>query len=343
MSKRTMIILVLSAFLIFALLGCGAPSEPAKSGEPSESSEPAKSGETEKQVYRFSMATGGSSGTFYFVGAGVADLVHKYIPNVTIDVEATSASPENARLVGRKMADFALTTTEHSLTAYEGTGEYGEEEKGNIMAIRNSHTALFQIVTTNPNIKTVADLKGKRVAFGAPGSTTYLCQGPAIMGAVDMTYDDVKAEALHYNEAIEAMKDGNLDVAIVGAGAPTAAVIDLYSTHPGAHIVPMTEAEIEKMQELDPYCFGYYLPANSYKGQTEPILQPAIAQILVVNKDVPEDVVYEITKVLDEHTEELLPVHNAFSEWSRENVVLGIKVPYHPGADKYWKEVGLLK
>lgn len=328
MTKKICAIVSLGVLLALVVTGCGKSETSGKQGQ---------------QNYRFSIATGGTSGTFYFVGSGIATVVHKYLPNVTIDVEATSASPENARLVARGMADFGLTTTEHSLAAFNGTGDYGAAEKGNIYAIRNSHTALFQIVTVDPKIKTIYDLKGKRVAFGAPGSTTYLRQGPALMKAYGMTYDDVKAEALSYDEAVEAMKDGNLDAAIVGAGAPTAAVVDLFSSCPGAHLIPVGEAEMKKMMEFDPYCFGWTLPADTYKGQTEPILQPAIAQILVVNKDVPEDVVYEITKILDEHSKELESVHNAFKEWKRENVTLGIKIPFHPGAEKYWKEVGVLK
>jgi hypothetical protein len=297
----------------------------------------------QKAIKRYSIATGGTQGTFYFVGAGISKIVHQYMPEIEIVVEATSASPENARLVGRGMADFALTTTEHSFTAFNGTGQYGKEEKGNVYFIRNSHIAFFQLVTNRPEIKTVYDLKGKRVAFGAPGSTTYMVQGVALMKAHGMTYADVKAQALHYGEAVTAMKDGNLDAALIGAGIPTAAIIDFCSRDSKARLVAVGEKEMKKMMEFDPYCFGWEIPANTYKGQTAPVLQPAIAQVVVANKNVPADVVYNITKISDQHTSELVKVHGVFKEWSHKSADLGRKIPHHPGAERYWKEVGLIK
>jgi TRAP transporter TAXI family solute receptor len=297
----------------------------------------------QKAMKRYSIATGGTSGVFYFVGAGIASITHQYLPEVEIVVESTSASPENARLVSRGMADFAMTTTEHSFTAYNGTGQYGKEEKGNIRFIRNSHIAYFQIVTNNPKINSVYDLKGKRVAFGAPGSTTYMSQGPALMKAHGMTYADVKPQALAYAEAIEAIKDGNLDATLIGAGIPTAAIIDLYSIDSKTHLIPVGEKEMKKMMEFDPYCFGWEVPPNTYKGQTKAVLQPAIAQIFTVNKSVPDDVVYNITKITDQNTKDLIMVHGVFKEWSHKSAGLGCKIPYHPGAEKYWKEKGVLK
>jgi uncharacterized protein len=292
---------------------------------------------------KYSMATGGTQGTFYFVGAGLASMVQKYDPSIEIVVESTSASPENARLVARGMADFGLTTTEHSFTAFNGTGQYGSKEKGNLAFIRNSHLAYFQLVTNNPGIKSVSDLKGKRVAFGAPGSTTYMSQGPALMKAHGMSYADVKVQALHYGEAITAIRDGNLDATLIGAGIPTAAIIDFFSTDSKAHFIPVGKNEMKKMMEFDPYCFGWEIPPNTYKGQTEPVLQPAIAQILVVNKSLPEEAIYSVTKISDTRTEELVKVHSVFKEWSHKTVDLGRKIPYHPGAEKYWKSVGVLK
>jgi TRAP transporter TAXI family solute receptor len=198
-------------------------------------------------------------------------------------------------------------------------------------------------VTNNPDIKTVYDLKGKKIAFGAPGSTTYLSQGPALMKAHGMTYKDVKPQSLAYSEAIEAMKDKNLDAALIGAGAPTAAVIDLFNLDPKARIIPIGAAEMKKMSEFDPYCFGWELPANTYKGQTTAILQPAIAQILVVNKNVPDDVVYRMTKAIDQKRNELVKSHGVFKEWSHKSAFLGRHIPFHPGAEKYWREVKLIK
>lgn len=323
MKKKMMVVMVLGLIIVvlFASLGFGQ----------------------QKGIKRYSIATGGTQGTFYFVGAGISNIVHKYIPEIEIVVESTSASPENARLVARGMADFGLTTTEHSFTAFNGTGQYGKEEKGNVYFIRNSHLAFFQLVTNNPKIKTVYDLKGKKVAFGAPGSTTYMVQGQALMKAHGMTYADVKPQALHYGEAITAIKDGNLDATLIGAGIPTSAIIDFYSTDSKARLIPVGEKEMKKMMEFDPYCFGWEIPANTYKGQTSPVLQPAIAQVLVVNKNVPEDIVYNVTKISDKYTNELIMVHGVFKEWSHKSAGLGCKIPYHPGAEKYWKEVGVLK
>lgn len=336
MKSLRVILLAVFCVGLLVLAGCG---QGGKADQGQKAAAPAE----KKETKRYSMATGGTSGTFYFVGAGVADIVRKVYPEIEIVVEATSASPENARLVGRGMADFGLTTTEHSLAAYNGTDKYGKEEKGNVLAIRNSHTALFQLVTADPNIKSVADFKGKRIAFGAPGSTTYLVQGPALMKVYGLSYQDCKPQALAYAEAIEAIKDGNLDATIVGAGIPTAAVIDLFNSNPNAHLIPVGKAEMEKMKEFDPYSFGWEIPANTYKGQTQPVLQPAIAQIMVVNKNVPEDAVYKVTKASDDHSADLVKVHGAFKEWDHKNVTIGIKIPYHPGAEKYWKEKGVLK
>jgi len=297
----------------------------------------------QKATKRYSVATGGTSGTFYYVGAGMAAIAHKYMPGVAMDVESTSASPENARLVSRHMADFGLTTTEHSYTAYMGTGQYGKEEKGNIRMIRNSHSSCIQLVTNDPKIKTGADLRGKRVAFGAPGSTTYMVQGPAFMKAYGMTYKDCKAQALHYNEAIEAMKDGNLDATMIAAGVPTAAIIDLFSVDKNAHFVQMTQQEVKKMQEFDPYCFPYLIKAGTYKGLNEDVLQTGLAQVMVVHKDIPNDVVYNLTKFMDQNVKELYMVHGVFKDWSHEVAMQGIKIPFHPGAEKYWKEIGVIK
>lgn len=289
-----------------------------------------------------SIATGGTGGTYFIIGGGMAKIIEKYVPNVRVSVESTAASTENCRLVAAKKVQFAIVMPDSAYFAYEGGREFGEAKYPNVRAVMAGHTSLMHfVVRSDSGIKSLADLKGKRVALAAPGSpSSYIAE--AALQAYGLTKNDYKPMLLTYDEQATALRDGTIDMACIFAGAPASAVTDVSLTH-DVTLLSVGSAEVKKVVTEHPYWTPGVIKAGTYKGQKEPVTTLASPAMLITHADVDADLVYSVAKALMEHTEELAAVHPQGAEWDLADAAEGVAIPFHPGAEKYLVEKGIIK
>ena len=197
------------------------------------------------------------------------------------------------------------------------------------------------VVLESSGIKSIADLKGKKVALGAPGSPSKF-GAIAAMEAYGVKPGDYKDVYLTYTEMVEALQDGTIDCSWVVAPIPTSSMLNLSSSSK-VRFLPIEDDKFAYIKKHYPYYSKTVIPANTYSGQNKPVPALGCMVMLMTNADVPEKTVYLMAKTIMEHTEELGQVHKAGYEWNLESATEGIAIPYHPGAEKYLKEKGKLK
>jgi TRAP transporter TAXI family solute receptor len=291
---------------------------------------------------RLSIATGGTGGVYYPLGGGLAALISKHIPNTEATAEVTTASVDNMKLIHGGKVALAFTLPDTAWDAYNGQLK-GFNEKIPVRALMALYSNFMHIVALDGSgIKSVADLKGKRVSTGAPGSGTEV-QGLRVMEAYGLTPKDLKSqERLGASESAGALKDRKIDAFIWDGGLPTAAVLDLAAT-PGAKItmIPHGDAVAKMVAKYGPLYFVGRVPKGIYKGIDEEVVVAAATNLLAVHEKMDENLAYEITRVALEHTADLVAVHKAASAISLKNAVVGSPIPFHPGALRYFKEKGV--
>jgi TRAP transporter TAXI family solute receptor len=286
--------------------------------------------------------TGGTSGVYYPMGVALSQVYSKALPNAKSSVQATKASSENLNLLQAGRGEIAFTLGDALNEAWKGNEEAGfKTPLKKLRTIAAIYPNYIQIVASaDSGIKTLADLKGKRIAVGAPKSGTELNARDIFKGA-GMSYKDFsKVEYLSFGESVELIKNRQLDATLISAGLGVAAIRDL-ATAVKITIVPIPADVVAKIGEA-----AYQpstVPANTYGGQTEAVATVAIQNFLVSHEGVSTDTAYKMTKAIFDNLPELQSAHAAAKAISRENAAKAPPVPLHAGAEKYYKEVGLLK
>jgi uncharacterized protein len=294
-----------------------------------------------KAQQSINILTGGTSGIYYPLGVALGGIYDKKIPNVKTQVQATKASVENLILLERDRGDVAFTIGDSLKAAWEGDEDAGFKAKlGRLRAIAAIYPNYIHFVATKESgIKTVTDLKGNRLSVGAPRSGTEL-NTRAILRAAGMSYADVrKVEYLPFAESVDLMKNRQLDATLQSAGLGVASVRNL-SNAMDVTLVSMPKAIVQKM---GPPFMPATIPANTYKGQDNAVETAGVANYLVTHSGVPDELVYQMTKVLFESLPELAKAHEAGKQIKLENALAGVPIPLHPGAERYYKEMGLKK
>lgn len=291
---------------------------------------------------RLSIATGGTAGVYYPLGGGFANILSKSLPGVEVTAEVTSASVDNLRLVAAGKADIAFSLADTALDGYNGTGKF--KEKLPIRAIAVLYANKSQWVTIEgTGIQKMADLKGRRISTGAPGSGTEII-AVRMLEAYGIDPDkDVKREKLSVAESANALKDRKIDAFFWSGGVPTSGITDLAAT-PGVKIKLLDHADgIPAMvKKWGPLYVKGTIPAKSYPGQDRDVAEADVYNIFAVNEKMDEKLAYEITKTLFENKADLVAVHQ-----EAKNLDLatqyngGSPIPFHPGAMKYFAEKGL--
>lgn len=291
---------------------------------------------------RLSLATGGTGGVYYPLGGGMAALISKSIPGVEATAEVTTASVDNMKLLHTGKIALALTLPDTAWDASQG-GLKGLAEKVAVRTLAALYSNYMHIVALEGSgIRSVADLKGKRVSTGAPGSGTEV-KGLRVLEAYGLTPKDLRSQdRLGVAESAGALKDRKLDAFIWDGGLPTAAVLDLAAT-PGIKIaiIPHGDAVPRMVAKYGPLYFAATIPKGTYGGMTADAPVAAATNLLVAHERMEESLAYQITKVLLEHTPELVAVHKAANEITLKSAVVGSPVPFHPGALRYYKEKGI--
>ncbi|MBI2357925.1 MAG: TAXI family TRAP transporter solute-binding subunit [Deltaproteobacteria bacterium] len=293
-------------------------------------------------VTRLSIATGGTGGVYYPLGGGMAALISKNIPAVEATAEVTTASVDNMKLLHTGKVALALTLPDTAWDATQGQIK-GLKEKIAVRSLLALYSNYMHIVTLEGSgIKSVPDLKGKRVSTGAPGSGTEV-KGLRVLEASGLTPKDLRSqERLGVAESAGALKDRKVDAFIWDGGLPTAAILDLAAT-PGIkiYLVPHGEAVPKMVAKYGPLYFVGEIAKGTYAGMAREVPVAAVTNLLVAHERMQESLAYQITRVLLEHTPELVAVHKAAREITLKNAVLGSPIPFHPGALRYYKEKGI--
>jgi TRAP transporter TAXI family solute receptor len=286
----------------------------------------------------FSIATGSTGGTYYPVGGALAQIVSQYIPDISAAAQTGNASKANCNLIRTHEIESALTQNNVAYWAYKGTEFFQDQGPAeNLRGIASLYPEVIQIVARkSANVNSISDLKGKRVVVGAPGSGTEI-DARKILTAHGITYDDIKQDFLDFSGATQRLKDGQADVAFQTAGYPTSSIIDLATTT-DIVLVPIEDAMIDKLIAESKYYTKTVVPAGTYKGIDADVPTVSLMAIWAVDALQPTEQVYQITKALWEHRDELEKVHDKCKEITFDTALDGIGVPLHPGAEKYYRE-----
>lgn len=313
--KKSVIAIVLALILVIGLAACGAKSS------------------------KMTMGTGGTTGTYYAFGGVLGQYIKN---NAGIDVTVVSTDGSKANIQGIDAGDYQLGTVQSDVMAYAWNGTNSFAEDGAVDSFRvigGLYAEAVQLITMDPEIKSVADLKGKSVSIGAPGSGVYF-NAIDVLAAAGMTEQDISAQYQSFGDSTEALKDGKIDAAFIVAGAPTPAITELATTN-SAYLVPI-DGEIADIIMADcPYYTVYTIPAGTYPGQDSDVQTVTVKATLIVSADADEDAVYELTKAVFDNAEAIAAENSKGAELTLENATTGMTAPFHAGAAKYFSENGI--
>ncbi|MGL1834374.1 TAXI family TRAP transporter solute-binding subunit [Rhodocyclaceae bacterium SMB388] len=288
---------------------------------------------------QLSIATGGTGGVYYPIGGGIAELINRHIEGHSAVAEVTGASVENMGLIARGDSDLALVLADTAYQAYTGTGRFEGRQISAARAIGSIYPNAVQIVTlANSGITSLQDLRGKRVSVGAPGSGTEV-NAKTLLESNGLSYEDKAIQRLNFNETADALRDGDIDAGFWSVGPPTSSIMNLAATRDIA-LVPLSAEEIANAQKAEPVFAPYTLRAGIYDKVDQPVNTISIPNVLVVSADMSDDTAYAITKVLFEKTAELIAIHPAANDTTVEFSLTSTPVPLHPGALRYYEEIG---
>lgn len=324
--KKLFVIMVVVTMLAGILAGCGgSTSTPA----------------APQKATQMILATGGTAGTYYPFGGAMAQVFNSKAPNVNVTAQSTGASVENLRLVNKKEAELAIVQSDMMDYAYNGKEAF-KEKLTKITGIAILYPEIIQIVVrADSGINSIADLKGKKVGVGAPGSGTE-ANFRQLIDIYGLDYKQLEPLYLSFSESADQFKDKHIDAFIIVAGIPNSAIQDIGSQH-NIKILPISDDMIAKVSQKYPFLAAAVIPANTYKGQTEAVKTVAVQATLIASAEVKDDVIYNITKALFENQADLAKAHAKGKELSLEKATKGMSIPLHPGAAKYYKEKGIIK
>lgn len=312
---KKIISLILAVMMTVALVGCSSSAT------------------------KMTMGTGGTGGTYY----GYGGVLGQYIKNkagINVTVVSTDGSKDNIQ--GIDAGNYQLGTVQSDVMAYAWEGSRSFEKDGKVDSFRvvaGLYAESVQLVTMNPEIKTVADLKGKTVSIGAPASGVYF-NAIDVLNAAGLSEKDIKPQYQSFADSADALKDGKIDAAFIVAGAPTPAITELAMTK-DAYLVPIDGAVADSLMASCPFYTTYVIPAGTYKGQTEDVTTITVKATLIVSASASEDDVYKLTAAIFDNIDAITTENAKGAELSIENATSGMTVPFHAGAAKYFAEKGV--
>lgn len=312
---KKIIAIVMALVMVFALVAC------------------------EGAAAKMTMGTGGTAGTYYAYGG----VLGRYITdNAAISTTVVSTDGSKANIQGIDAGNYQLGTVQSDVMSYAWEGTRSFETEGKISSFRTVgglYAEAVQLVTTNPEIKSVYDLKGKSVSIGAPASGVYF-NAIDVLQAAGLTEADINAQYQSFQDSADALKDGKIDAAFIVAGAPTPAITELCQTKE-AYLVPIDGAVADALIASCPFYTAYNIPAETYKGQTADVTTVTVKATLIVSADASEENVYNLTAAIFDNAEAITKEHAKGAELSLENATSGMTVPFHAGAAKYFAEKGI--
>ena len=242
-------------------------------------------------------------------------------------------------LIATGDADLAIALADTVAQAYAGTGRFEGQQLPMVRGLASLYANMIHIVALEGSgITSLEDLRGKRVSIGAPGSGTEVNTG-AILAANGITYDDIEEQRLNFNETADALGNGDIDAGFWSVGAPTSSILNLATTQ-NVVIIALSEAELAAAMAADPTFALTTLPGGSYNGVADDITVLGIPNVLTVSSEMSDEVAYQVTKAMYENISEMRAIHPAANETSVEFTMSATPVPLHPGAIRYYEEIG---
>jgi TRAP transporter TAXI family solute receptor len=289
-----------------------------------------------------SIAAGGTGGTYYPMSAAIAEIISKEVKGVkNATAQVTGASFENVRLLQKGYCQFALTNAASVYAGFNAEKPF-KKKLDKLRTIAWGHGSDLHLITLKDSgIKTIDDVKGKRFAVGSPGSGSEI-EIRRLLETNGMSYKDFKAEFLSFTGAVNALKDGRIDLGNVNAGIPVASVMDLMTTK-DVHILQIPEAWRKNLIDKYPYYDRFTIPAGTYKGIEKDINTLTSPATFSCSADVPEEVVYAVVKAIHAKMPWLTEnIHQSFKRWNFDPSIKRL-APLHPGVIKFYKEIGKMK
>lgn len=329
---RVMVSLGASLCLMFLLPGCQGSSTKSE----------APKGESKKSdgTRYVSIGTATVGGAWYSMGGALANVLSKHMSNVKANAAPTGASIENLKSIQQGKMEIGFATTDIPYSMYRGINNL-EENKSFRALFNNDLIYLALIVTEKSPVRKFTDIKGKKLGTGVPGSSNYIIV-EEVLKAHGMTYNDVKPFPAGVSQQTTALKDGNIDMfayVVAGTGGAAPAIVELTTTEK-VRFIPLDRKILEKINKTKPYYLIREIPVGWAKGITKPVAALAVGTTVCIKSDLPDDFVYQIAKTIFEQKKELDAIHPQWKMTNKETVAVDLPVPLHPGAEKYYKEIG---
>jgi TRAP transporter TAXI family solute receptor len=344
------IIAISLASLLVLAVGAGCSSKPATSAAPAAPAAssaapaaPAAPAKSAEQIF-INIATGGTGGTYYPLGGAFAEIWNNNIKGFKMNatVQSTGGSVANTNMLKNKEVEFILVQNDVCYYAQEGIILF-DQKFPEIRGVMSMFTEPIQLVATaSSKIESVEDLRGKTVALGPIGSGSEACARQVLKAAGIDPEKDIKPKFISFNDAAVAMKDRQIDAALIVVGAPAGAITDL-ATSIDIKLVKVGGASADNLFKEYSYYVPYQIPANSYKGQTEAVDTVAIKAITAVRDDFDADLLYEMLETLYANKDRVVNAHTTGKQIIEETALDGMSIPLHPGAEKFFKDKGVLK
>ncbi len=287
-----------------------------------------------------SVATGPVGTASYQIGVGVGDILNKKGFNVALNVEESKGWLENVRLLSNGEVEFGHSTGRFAYDAYMAKGMYKNLKPKQLFSIIAQSASVAEIyVTKKSGIKSVYEFKGKKIAIGQPGGASGL-NSKTLFEAAGLDLKDMKVYEIRLQDAVNMVKDGQIDGGIWYGMVPLSALVELFLVR-DVNMLPVPAEVVMKMCELNPAYIPDYVPPGYYKGVDLPVPSVQDMGIWLANRDVSEEAVYQVTKAIVENLGDLGNVHASFKRMHKGMFLTGLSIPLHPGALKYYKEINL--
>ncbi len=346
--KKKILALTLAIAMVMGLAACGGgdkggQQQGSQGGGSSQGGSNSGGSGAPSSPYTVQICGATSGGTYFLIANGLCQLMNDTMPEwFRASAQSTGGTPENIRLMESGETDFAFGQAGVVKTALEGTGAFEGETFNNISSVTYVYPNVVQIAVSNKSgVKDFTDLKGKGFCAGASGSATEL-NTRDMFAACGMTYDDARMEYTSESQSVELLKNNQADGANLIAAIGAASVTELYSTG-DYHLISFTDEQLDAICALSDAYYKYTIPAGTYANQDEEIKTFAVANYIFCRSDLEEEVVYQFVKCIYENLEKVYEMHSICEgNIALENVTNGMTAPLHPGAEKYFKEKGVL-
>lgn len=288
-----------------------------------------------------SIGTGSVMGVYYPLGGAISSLISENIEGYSCSAESTGGAVENATLMIEGSLDLGFIAASTLYDAQNGLNSFEGKDTDRCLAIFSFFPEVVQILSTDENIRTVEDLRGKRVAVGQIGAGTET-MARQILGLYGMSYDDIEEDFLGFSDAASGLKDNTVDAAFTWAGIPTSSVLELGATHP-ISMIHFTDEELDELMKISSYCVPAIVTKEEYPSLCQDVQTFSIPAIVCGSADLSEEFVYDLLVTIFDNLETLAQTHERGGDLSLETALDGLDgAKLHPGAEKFYREKGIL-